>query len=51
MFLKLRNQIKTDLTYPGSPERPETDRETLLSILNDIEKTLGNPTHSPLVAS
>jgi dihydrodipicolinate synthase/N-acetylneuraminate lyase len=50
MFLKLRNQIKTDLTFPGSPERPESDRETLLPILNDIEKKLGNPTHSPLVA-
>ena len=51
MFLKLRNQIKTDFTYPGSPERPETDRETLLSILNDIEEALGNPTHSPMVAN
>lgn len=40
MFLKLRNQIKTDLTYPGSPQRPESDREILGHILNDIERSI-----------
>lgn len=42
MFLHLRNQIKTDLTYPGSPVRPESDRKTLGYLLSDIDKTLEN---------
>lgn len=40
MFLKLRGQIESDRTYPGSPTRPETDREVLQSIAADIERLL-----------
>ena len=36
MFLKLRGQIQTHRTYPGSPTRSETDLEVLQSILNDL---------------
>jgi len=32
-FLKLRGMLDGDLTYPGSPERPESDREILSGIL------------------
>ncbi|MEO1619038.1 MAG: dihydrodipicolinate synthase family protein [Planctomycetota bacterium] len=40
MFLKLRNQIQTDRTFPGSPIRPDGDREVLQLILNDLESRL-----------
>ena len=40
MFLKLRGHISTDATYPGSPERPESDREVLESIATDIDAVL-----------
>ena len=40
MFLHLRGQIATDLTYPGSPERPSTDREVLSHIVGDLDKQL-----------
>lgn len=36
-FLKLRGWIACDRTFPGSPERPESDR----AILSDIAKRLG----------
>ena len=36
MFLKLRGQITTNRTYPGSPTREESDLEVLQSILNDL---------------
>jgi len=37
MFLKLRGSIETDLTHPGSPKRPESDREILRGILESME--------------
>jgi dihydrodipicolinate synthase/N-acetylneuraminate lyase len=40
MFLHLRGQIQTDATYPGSPQRPDSDREVLQAILNDVEDKL-----------
>ena len=40
MFLKLRGQIATNRTFPGSPARPEADIEVLQSMLDDIEKQL-----------
>ncbi|MEM9826813.1 MAG: dihydrodipicolinate synthase family protein [Planctomycetota bacterium] len=36
-FLKLRNWIATDLTYPGSAERPESDVPVLSDILQRLE--------------
>jgi hypothetical protein len=36
MFLKLRGQIQTHRTYPGSPTRQESDLEVLQSILDDL---------------
>ncbi|MBM4004138.1 MAG: dihydrodipicolinate synthase family protein [Planctomycetes bacterium] len=32
-FLKLRGMIDCDFTYPGSPERPDSDRDILRGIL------------------
>ncbi|QDV44824.1 hypothetical protein Enr13x_46950 [Stieleria neptunia] len=40
MFLKLREQIRTDQTYPGSPARPDSDREVLGHIARDLETIL-----------
>ncbi len=40
MFLHLRNQIATNRTFPGSPERPESDLPVLENILADLEKRL-----------
>jgi hypothetical protein len=40
MFLHLRGQIATSLTYPGSPSRRESDLEVLRSILNDLPKKM-----------
>ncbi len=40
MFLKLRDQIQTDQTYPGSPARPDSDREVLGHIARDLESIL-----------
>ncbi|MGB7324776.1 MAG: dihydrodipicolinate synthase family protein [Rubripirellula sp.] len=40
MFLHLRGQIKTNRTYPGSPERPESDLPVLQNIVDDLEKRL-----------
>ena len=40
MFLNLREQIQTDLTYPGSPQRPESDREVLAHIADDLQRWL-----------
>jgi len=37
-FLKLRNQIATDQTYPGSPTRPESDRFLLQEILDRLDR-------------
>ncbi len=42
MFLKLRDQIQTDHTYPGSPTRPDSDREVLGHIARDLETLLKN---------
>lgn len=36
MFLKLRNQIKTNLTHPESISRPESDVEILEKILHQL---------------
>ena len=41
MFLKLRDQISTNRTYPGSPKRSETDIEVLESILADLPVKMG----------
>ena len=40
MFLKLRDQIQSDATYPGSPERPESDRDVLKWIAGDVQRVL-----------
>ena len=40
MFLHLRSQIETNRTFPGSPERSESDIEVLENILHDLEKKL-----------
>ncbi|PNY34597.1 dihydrodipicolinate synthase family protein [Rhodopirellula baltica] len=40
MFLKLGSHIKTDLTYPGSPERPTSDLEILSQIHEDLQTKL-----------
>lgn len=40
MFLNLRGQIQTDLSYPGSPLRPESDREVLAHIVKDLDQLL-----------
>ncbi|MCA9136607.1 MAG: dihydrodipicolinate synthase family protein [Planctomycetales bacterium] len=40
MFLHLRGQISTDRTFPGSPKRPESDREVLGSIASDLDSML-----------
>ena len=39
-FLNLRGQIETDHTFPGSPTRPDSDRETLQLMLNDLQQWL-----------
>ncbi len=36
MFLKLRGWIETDLTHPQSPTRPESDREILRGIVQQL---------------
>ncbi len=40
MFLKLRGQIATDKTFPGSPERPQSDRDVLSHIVSDLDRFL-----------
>lgn len=40
MFLELRGRIASGQTHPGSPERPETDRETLAEIARRLEAYL-----------
>lgn len=40
MFLHLRGQIATDRTFPGSPMRPESDRDVLTSIVSDLDSLL-----------
>lgn len=40
MFLKLRDQIATNRTFPGSPTRSETDIEVLESILADLNRLM-----------
>ncbi|MEM6472908.1 MAG: dihydrodipicolinate synthase family protein, partial [Planctomycetota bacterium] len=42
MFLKLRDQISTDHTFPGSPQRDASDREVLQQILADLELRIKN---------
>lgn len=42
MFLKLRNRITCDDTHPGSPSRPESDREILAQIVSDLDSFLEN---------
>jgi len=37
LFLELRGLIASSATHPGSPSRPESDRETLLSIVEQLE--------------
>ena len=37
-FLKLREWIESDLTYPGSPERPDSDRAVLATLLDALQK-------------
>ena len=36
MFLKLRGQIECDLTHPQSPKRPESDRDILRHIVEQM---------------
>ena len=36
MFLKLRGQIECDHTHPQSPERPESDRDILRQIVEQM---------------
>ena len=43
MFLKIRKFIDTDLTHPDSPERPDSDREVLRLIAQDLENLLLGP--------
>lgn len=38
MFLNLRGRIATDLTHPKAPKRPESDREILQLIVDDLER-------------
>lgn len=40
MFLKLRGMIQTDLTHPGSPQRPDSDLSVLQSIEGDLRRCL-----------
>lgn len=40
MFLKLRQQIQSDRTHPGSPARPDSDREALQWIASDVQRFL-----------
>lgn len=40
MFLKLRERIDCDPTHRQSPSRPQSDREVLLQIANDIDALL-----------
>ncbi len=49
MFLHLRHQIQTNRTYPGSPQRPESDIPVLQQILNDLQHRLSSKQHQPLV--
>ncbi len=43
MFLKLREQIASDRTHPGSPTRPDSDREVLRWIAADLQRILDSP--------
>src|SRR6056297_1328541 len=38
MFLRLRDMIASDQTYPGSPRRPDADREVLTRIVEDLSR-------------
>jgi dihydrodipicolinate synthase/N-acetylneuraminate lyase len=40
MFLKLRKWIDCDETHPQSPRRPESDREILAGIVNQLEQAM-----------
>ncbi len=42
MFLHLRGKIKTNRTFPGSPERPESDIPVLQNIADDLERRLSS---------
>ena len=42
MFLKLRERIGSNQTYPGSPSRPDADREVLSLILDDLNRLLAS---------
>ncbi|MEC8556551.1 MAG: dihydrodipicolinate synthase family protein [Planctomycetota bacterium] len=37
-FLKLRKWIESDRTYPGSPTRPDSDRDVLATLLAELQK-------------
>lgn len=37
MFLKIRGWSSSDTTHPNSPKRPDTDREVLLKIFQQLE--------------
>lgn len=37
-FLKLRGWIESDRTFPGSPTRPDADREVLETLLENVTK-------------
>ncbi|MEM7559992.1 MAG: dihydrodipicolinate synthase family protein [Planctomycetota bacterium] len=37
-FLKLRKWIESDQTYPGSPTRPDSDRDVLATLLGELQK-------------
>ncbi|KAA5541477.1 DUF993 family protein [Roseiconus nitratireducens] len=51
MFLKLRGQIQTDRTFPGSPQRGDGDRDILELIAKDLETLLAKvPSSEPALA-
>lgn len=41
-FLKLRGWIQTDKTHPGSPTRPDSDREILKEIAKQLQLDVGD---------
>ncbi len=40
MFLRLRGWLNTNETYPGAPERSNTDLDVLHQIVNDLEEKI-----------
>lgn len=42
-FLNLRGWIESDRTFPGSPERPQSDREILATLLSGLDQWCSQP--------